>query len=279
MANKGRLGRGLGALIPTASREESNLREIMISEIKANPNQPRKNFNEQAFNDLVLTIKEIGVIQPIVVRKRDEFYEIVAGERRWRAAKTAGLKTLPCVVKQASEDASMQMALIENLQRQNLNPIEEAVAYDQLLKNGITQELLAKKLGLSRPYITNTVRLLRLPEEVKKLLSKGKITSGHARTIASLKDEKKQVSLAKKVVSAGLTVRQTEKEANTLNRPVKTKAGTKPENNSKITEQLTEALELKVVIRGDKNKGVVSIYFENKKQFNDLVKKISNGRK
>lgn len=274
MATKGRLGRGLSALIPANSKTEADLRHISVYNIIPNPKQPRKDFDGKAFDDLADTVKEIGVIQPVVVRQKNNTFEIIAGERRWRAAKKAGLKTIPCVVKKASEEVSLQMALIENIQRQNLNPIEEAEAYESLLNGvGMTQDELAKAIGISRPYITNTLRLLRLPEPVKEQLINGKISAGHARTIASLKDEKTQISLANKIINKGLSVRETEKAVDSLWHPAKEKE--KLVNVLKEQEMLSKALGLKVSVRQNNDRGVVSIYYEDDKQLNDIVRRIT----
>lgn len=279
MATKGKLGRGLSALIPSSGKEETDLRELSISNIKPNPNQPRKDFETEAFNELVLTIKQLGVIQPVIVtEKEEETFEIVAGERRWRAAQKAGLRTIPCVVKQTTEVTSVQMALVENLQRQDLNPIEEASAYEYLLNDGgLTQEKLAKILGLSRPYITNTIRLLKLPDEVRDSVVKGDISQGHARAIAALKDEKQQIKLARKVLARGLSVRETEAAVYSIWHPVQQKKSSSTEMNQE-QELLTKALGLKVTVRQNKDGGVVSIYYEKRKQLKNIVKRITKQR-
>ena len=273
MANNNKLGRGLGALIPSTQKDQSDLRQIKVTEINPNPKQPRKQFDEEAFNELVVTIKQIGVIQPVVVRKAEDNFQIIAGERRWRAAKEAGLKTLPCVVKDASQVTSVQMAIVENMQREDLNPIEEATAFQYLLNDGkMTQDKLAKKLGLSRPYITNTVRLLRLPAEVKSMLTEGRIDMGHARAITSLKDEKEQVKIAKKVLSKNMSVRDTEKAVSESWHPIKQKKQVRKELPEK--NKLENILEARVSIKQKNGRGVISIYYENKKQFKNIIKRI-----
>ncbi|MDP3012679.1 MAG: ParB/RepB/Spo0J family partition protein, partial [Candidatus Subteraquimicrobiales bacterium] len=170
------LGKGLGALIPIPDAGEVRIEEILIDNIIPNPNQPRKHFDPQAFEELVSSIKEFGLIQPIVVRTKENNFEIIAGERRWRAAKEAGLATIPAIIRNSTDTESLEMALIENIQRENLNAVEEATAYHQLIEDfDLTQGELASKLGKSRAAIANTLRLLDLPEEIKSLIAEGNL--------------------------------------------------------------------------------------------------------
>lgn len=185
--------------------------EIKISEIRSNPYQPRKIFDEEALNELASSIKEHGIVQPIIVKKSIKGYELVAGERRTKAAKIAGLETVPAIVKDFDDEQMMEIALIENIQRENLNPIEEAMAYDSILKSSnITQDELAKKFGKSRSYITNTLGLLRLPDDTKKYVEDNKLSMSHARALSKLDDTEQINRLANKIVNENLNVRAIE---------------------------------------------------------------------
>jgi ParB family chromosome partitioning protein len=225
MENKKRaLGRGLEQLFNTENLdlnsfeksvyETSSLdevREISLDELRPNPYQPRKNFDEQALKELASSIKEHGVFQPIIVKKSIKGYEIIAGERRYRASKLAGLETVPAIVRDFSDEEMMEIALLENLQRENLNAIEEALAYKSMIdKLGLTQDELAVKVGKSRSHITNMLGLLRLPDEVKDMVTDKKLSMGHARMISKLEDESKMKEMADKIYTEGLSVRQTE---------------------------------------------------------------------
>lgn len=206
------LGRGLGALIPELEVAESEGRlEIPISQIRANPFQPRREFDPIKLGELADSIREHGVLQPVLLRRVEGGYQLVAGERRLRAAEMAGLAKIPAVIGDFADTAMMQIALVENLQREDLNPIEEAEAYRRLLDEfGMTQEEVAQKVGKSRPVIANTLRLLNLPTTVREDLSAGRTTVGHARAILGLKGEEEQLDAWKDVVSSGLSVRETE---------------------------------------------------------------------
>lgn len=213
MAKKSGLGRGLNALISEANAETGNEPEavLSISEIVRNPNQPRKTFDEDKLAELADSIRQNGVLQPILVRRKGQKYEIVAGERRYQASKLAGLKEIPAVVREIDDDKVFQLALIENLQRSDLSPIEEAKGYKQLLTSrSLTQEELAKILSKSRSAIANTLRLMDLPVEVQHMMEQGLLTAGHARAILAVPSEEGRIKLAKKVVTESLTVRQTE---------------------------------------------------------------------
>jgi len=191
--------------------DEKDISEIPVDEIRSNPYQPRKIFNEEALKELAASIEVHGVVQPIIVKKSIKGYELIAGERRTRAAKLAGLTTIPAIVKDFSDDEMMEIALIENIQRENLNVLEEAIAYDKIIKTtGVTQEVLAKKFGKSRSYITNIIGILRLPEQVQKLIAENKISMGHARSLSKLEDNDKIIALADSVIKDELSVRQLE---------------------------------------------------------------------
>lgn len=206
------LGRGLSSLIPSlAPSGDSQLEELRPSAIVPNINQPRKYFDPEAFEELVSSISKHGLIQPIVVRPIGDGYELVAGERRWRAAKEAGLKTVPAIVRRSDDCQSLELALIENLQRENLNAIEEAIAYQHLIDEfEVTQTDLAERLGKNRTTISNTIRLLQLGPELREAISAGQLSSGHARALLTLDNPADQERLAAKVITEGLSVRQTE---------------------------------------------------------------------
>lgn len=214
MARRSGLGRGLGALIPTdgGGARGSALQEIPITQIRPNPHQPRKHFDEETLSSLAASIQELGVLQPVLVRTEgDDEYELIAGERRWRAAKRAGLQTVPALVRTVSELESVEQALVENLHRQDLNPLEEAAAYQQLIEDfGLTHEQLATRVGKSRASITNVLRLFQLPATVQRLVGEGQLSAGHAKALLGTPDRAFQESLARKVVTEGLSVRSTE---------------------------------------------------------------------
>ena len=215
MARKGGLGRGLTALIPAAeeapSGAESGLRELPIGSVQPNPLQPRRVFDEETLEGLVESVKELGVLQPILVRQRGDEFELIAGERRWRAAKRAGLPTIPAVVRSADDEASLEQALVENLHRQDLNALEEAGAYQQLIEDfGMTQEQVAKRVGKSRSAVANHLRLFQLPPAVQKLVGEGLLSAGHAKALLSHPDRSYQELLARRAVAEALSVRDVE---------------------------------------------------------------------
>jgi ParB family transcriptional regulator, chromosome partitioning protein len=213
VARRSGLGKGLGALIPTEARDrDSALRVVPMTSIKPNPLQPRTRFDEEAMSSLASSIREVGVLQPILVRETGEDeYELIAGERRWRAARRAGLQTMPVLVQSVSDVHSLEQALVENLHREDLNPLEEAGAFQQLVDEfGYTHEQVASRVGKSRTAVTNTLRLLQLPAGVQRALADGAISAGHARALLGTPDRSYQEELAKRVVAEGLTVRAVE---------------------------------------------------------------------
>jgi ParB family chromosome partitioning protein len=215
VARRSGLGRGLGALIPpeaSTTASTSALREVPVSAVRPNPHQPRSHFDEESLAALAASVRELGVLQPVLVRALDDdSYELIAGERRWRAAKRAGLPTIPVVVKEADDLASLEQAVVENLHRQDLNPLEEAAAYQQLLEDfGMTHEQLAERVGKSRVTITNTLRLFQLPPGIQKQVSDGSITAGHARALLGTPDRAFQEALARRIPTEGLSVRAVE---------------------------------------------------------------------
>ena len=220
MANERGLGRGLGALLGDAAlqSQEGGSLSLPISQVEPGLKQPRKRFEDEALHDLADSIRTHGIIQPLTVRRLSSgYYQIIAGERRWRAAKLAGLTEVPAVIIEADDRKTMELALIENLQREDLNPIEEANGYKSLMEDyGLTQEEAAKRVGKSRPAVANALRLLALPDPVCQLLEEGKLSAGHARAILAVPSGEAQMKLAKKVVADGLSVRQTESLAKRL---------------------------------------------------------------
>ena len=210
------LGRGLGALIPSDVTDDADatFQTVSISSIHPNQYQPRDHFDEETLDSLTSSVRELGVLQPLLVRKDGDRYELIAGERRWRAAKRAGLQDVPVIVREADDTSSLEQALVENLHRQDLNAIEEAVAYNQLVEDfSFTQEKIAKRVGKSRSAVANILRLLTLPTGVQKLVSQGRLSAGHARAIVAVDDEAEQVQIAERAVADDLTVRDVERLA------------------------------------------------------------------
>ena len=262
------LGKGLDAFFPKMEAEkEEVIKEIAINELRPNPYQPRKVFSDEAIEELKQSILEHGILQPIIVRKSIKGFEIVVGERRYRAAKAAKLEVIPAVVRELSEQQMMELAVLENLQREDLSPIEEGIAYQTLMKKlKFTQEELAKRLGKSRPHIANIVRLLSLPKAVQNYITDGKISMGHGRALLGLKNKDKLPALVDKILKDGLNVRQLEYLIQQLNENVSRE--TKPEKretkNVFIKEQetfLRERFGTTVHIKQNKNKGKIEIEF------------------
>ena len=238
MLKKG-LGRGLQALLPEAEvADGQGVTEVEIGLIRPNPSQPRKHFDEEKLDELATSIREHGVVQPLILRPRGEGYDLVAGERRWRAARLAGLRTVPAMVREFTEAQVMEISLIENLQREDLNPMEEALAFRRLTEEfGLNQEELGKRLGKSRPQITNTLRLLNLPPAIQDLVAAGQVSMGHAKVLLSLEDASIQDDLARRIVSHGLSVRDTENLTKRMSQARKMKgAGRKSARNPVLVD-------------------------------------------
>jgi ParB family transcriptional regulator, chromosome partitioning protein len=216
MNKRSGLGRGLGALIPTGGAVDtaagSSLTEIPVSSVVPNRFQPREHFDEDALASLTDSIREMGVLQPILVRPAvDDHYEIIAGERRWRAAKRAGMQHIPAIIREIEDTAALEHALVENLHRQDLNPLEEAAAYQQLMEDfGLTQELVAQRVGRSRSAVANTLRLFQLPPSIQRMIADGRLTAGHARALLATPDRELQEELADEILNRGLSVREVE---------------------------------------------------------------------
>lgn len=253
---------------------EGELRYIDINDIKPNAAQPRKAFDEDKLEELAESIEQHGLIQPIVLRSAEHGYEIVAGERRWRAARMIGLKELPCIVKELTDEENMLLAIIENMQREDLNPIEEAEGLKAMIDTyGLTQEQVSRGVGKSRPYITNSLRLLKLPPKLRYMTADGSLSMGHARALAAVKDEKLQIALAERTVSEGLSVRQIEKLAQesgktaAKRKPRKTKSA----DEKRVEMELREALGTKVTLQRKGARGRIEIEFYNGEEMERLI--------
>jgi len=284
MAKRGGLGTNLDALIPTSltvgGNEVAQQNEVSVDSISPNPKQPRTVFNEDAMAELVASIKEIGILQPPVVRQTSPGrYELIMGERRFRAAKLAGLRSIPVIIRQTPDNELLREALIENIHRSQLNPLEEAAAYTQLLQDfNCTHDELAQKLGRSRPLISNTMRLLNLPASVQSRVASGVISAGHARALLGLSNEAEIDRLAKRIVAEGLSVRAVEEiiaatSPKSAGKAKKKSSGTSPEVNE-IAEELGDHLDTRVKIKGGKTKGEISIEFSGYADLARIVKKI-----
>ncbi|MDR1136520.1 MAG: ParB/RepB/Spo0J family partition protein [Clostridiales Family XIII bacterium] len=254
---------------------KNGINYIEIHDIKPNAVQPRKYFSENAIDELAESIKEHGVIQPLIVRAAGEGYELVAGERRWRAAKKAGLKEVPCLLREITDEQNILIALIENMLREDLNPIEEAEAIKQAIDSyGITQEAISKSIGKSRPYIANAMRLLRLPPTVKRFLTDGILTGGHGKAIASVQDPEKQEKLAIYLAENGCSVREAEKLAAdpSFGEPKKT-AKPRPKNHAilAIEEELRTILGTKVSINNNGDKGKIELNYYSRDELDGLI--------
>ena len=266
MSARQALGKGLGALIPDKPLAEGERKKSFftcgIEEIQPNPFQPRKTFPDEPLQELVQSIREKGILQPLVVRRKGDRYELIAGERRWRAAQKAGIKEVPILVKDVLESELLELSLIENIQRENLNPIEEAEAYKGLAEQfRLTQEDISQKVGRDRATVANALRLLKLPPEIKQSLAEGKVSVGHARALLGLDSPEKQRTAWRKILAGGLSVRQTENLIRRL-RPKNPTASLKnaPEWDP-LVEELQRSLGTRVRIVGRKKRGRIEIDF------------------
>ena len=287
MARRGGLGTNLDALIPTSltvgDKEVGQQNEVAINSISPNPRQPRTHFDPVALEELIASIKEIGILQPPVVRQTTPGkYELIMGERRFRAAKAAGLKTIPVIIRQTPDNELLREALIENIHRSQLNALEEAAAYSQLLTDfNCTHEELAQKLGRSRPLISNTIRLMNLPTSVQQKLASGVLSAGHARALLGLSDAATIEKLAARIVSEGLSVRAIEEiisagapKGQSTKKPKQTKSAT-PELQE-IAERIGDALDTRVSIQGSAKKGTIVIEFAGAEDLKRITKALEN---
>jgi len=272
-----RLGKGLDAFFQDIDDTDETIQEIAVAECRPNPYQPRKNFQADAIEELKESILEYGIIQPLVVRKSIKGYEIVVGERRFRAAKEAGLETVPVIVKELTDDKMMELALLENLQREDLTPIEEAQAYSNLITElEITQEELSKRLGKSRSHIANMVRLLTLPEQVIANINNGTLSMGHGRALLGLKNKEQLTALVNKIIDNHLNVRQVEQLINQLNNDGSEakKSKKEPQKDIFIKEResvLREKLGTGVQIHRGKRKGKIEIEFYSNDDLDRII--------
>ncbi|MBQ4639666.1 MAG: ParB/RepB/Spo0J family partition protein [Clostridia bacterium] len=265
-AKKSALGRGLDVLLPDVQEADSGVREIGITEIDRNPDQPRRIFDEEALQSLADSIREAGVLQPLLVVEENGRYRIVAGERRFRAARMAGLTSVPCIVRSFSFQEQMEAALIENIQREDLNAIEEARAIRSLMENcGYTQEQAAGKLGKSRPAVANLLRLLNLPEAVQQMVIDGTLSAGHARVLAGVAGIHQQMMLAEKTAAEGLSVRALEKLAAIPEKPVKEPPAPKPLplELMDMENRLRDVFGVRTQIKGSTKKGKIILEYYN----------------
>ena len=286
MAKKG-LGRGLGALldagavVETTTETEKDVKKIKITQIEPNKAQPRTDFDEEKIEELADSIREYGLIQPIVVKlNKNGYYTIIAGERRWRAARKAGLKEVPAVIKDVSEQTEKEITLIENIQREDLNALEEAAGIKELMDvYGLTQEDVAKKIGRSRPAVANILRLLNLPEEIQKLVKEGTLSQGHARALLAVEDQVKAQEIAKLIIAQDMSVRQTEAYIANLSKVRTVKKPTKEEieisrHIKALEESLSSELGTKIKIVNKKNKGKIEIPYNSSEDFDRIIKLI-----
>jgi ParB family transcriptional regulator, chromosome partitioning protein len=281
------LGKGLGALIPTEGMRdlESSLQEIPLNLIEPNPNQPRENWDEEALSELAASIRELGILQPILVRTvGDDRYQIVAGERRWRAAHRAGLATVPAVIRDVDEATSVEHALVENLQREDLNPLEEATAYQQLIEDfQLTHDDIAKRVGRSRAAVTNTLRLLQLPPSVRHLVADNRLSSGHARALLGTPDRALQETLAQRALEESWTVRAVEdaiREAvstpSSPDEPLRARRPSlRPPGLLELEELLSDHLDTRVRVTMSAKRGKVVIEFATLEDLERIYRVIS----
>ena len=273
------LGKGLEALIPTITpAQTAAIREIPIDNIEPNPYQPRHRIDAESLQELAQSITEHGLIQPLIVTYAEEEgkYRLIAGERRWQAAKLAGLSTVPAIVKEATPRQMLELALVENVHRADLNPLEEAEAYRYLIEEfGLTQEEVARRVGKSRVAVANTIRLLRLPEEIKSALAQGLITEGHARALLALPSAEHQLKAMQSIIKRGLNVRQTEELVRRMQegKPVASKRAPSPEEQA-LEERFREALGTKVKLMRGRKGGRLVIFFYSDEELQALYERL-----
>ena len=283
------LGRGLGALIPSTSTskegsyysETTGYQDVPIGSISVNPYQPRDVFDEDALNSLSLSIREVGVLQPVLIRRKSsDTFELIAGERRWRAAKRAGNETIPAIVRDVEDLTSLEHALVENLHRQDLGPLEEAAAYQQLIDDfQLSQEAVAKRVGKSRPAIANALRLLQLPSSVQGFLMDGRLTAGHARALLGLPSRQEQDQLANRAIKENLTVREVEKivrDGSVSTKGTKKRSVKKSVAELEVERILSELLSTRVGVTIGSRRGKITIDFANDEDLTRILNIIEN---
>jgi len=280
VAERRRLGRGLDALIPAEDMQtgpSGEVREIELSKIELNPKQPRFDMDEEKLGHLADSVRSSGVIQPVLVRPAGELFELVCGERRLRAARMAGLGTVPAIVRDVPDEKMLELALIENIQRHDLNPIEQALGVRRMISElDLTQEEAGRRLGLNRSTVANTLRLLNLPEELQAMVSRGTLTAGHARALLSVENNARRTRLANLVVQKGMSVREAERLAAGHSDGHKTTKITRPSPNVvQLEERLSEALGTKVEIKPRKKGGKIVLHFNDNDDFERLFEQLS----
>ncbi|HOJ25865.1 MAG TPA: ParB/RepB/Spo0J family partition protein [Candidatus Saccharicenans sp.] len=272
------LGKGLEAFIPEefGILKEDRYAEVEIEKIRPNPHQPRTQFDEASINELATSIKETGIIQPLLVVPEEDHYKLIVGERRWRAAQRAGLRVVPVIIRNMTEDKQLEVSLIENIHREDLNPLEIAEAFERLVNQlGLTQQEVADRVGKDRASVANYIRLLKLQPEIKTLIRDGKLSMGQARAILSLEDEELQKSVAFQAVEKSLSVRETEKLVQKLKeRPPRTQKSLEDPDLKALEEELIQCLGTKVTIAGQRNKGTIRIFYFSLEELNRIYDKI-----
>jgi ParB family chromosome partitioning protein len=276
--SKKALGKGLGAFIPDefSILKEERFAEVEIDEIKPNPFQPRMKFDDQSIEELAQSIRESGVVQPVLVTPEDDHYKIIVGERRWRAAQKAGLRKIPVLIRNVPREKQLEISLIENIHREELNPLEIGQAYQRLMdEQGYTQQEVAEKVGKDRTSVTNYVRLLKLPQEIQDHVNGGTISMGHARALLALEEASAQLFACRQVVDKGLSVRNTEKLVNRLKeRPPRTQRHLEDPDLRALQEEMLKILGTKVLISGSRTKGVLKIFYFSLDDLNRIYDRV-----
>ena len=276
MVSRHGLGRGLGALLPAApateAAQEGTIREIAVESIAPNPRQPRKDFEINRLRELATSLKHSGILQPVVVRKQGEGYQLIVGERRWRAAKLAGIERIPALIREAGDGESLELALVENLLREDLNPIEEAEAYQRLLAEfNWTQEDLAERVGKDRSSIANCLRLLRLPEAIQADLRAGRLTMGHARALLSLESAAEQLKLRDQILAHSWSVRATEEGVKSKGRHLRPRPGRRSPELTALEDTFRERLATRVRVVGNERRGRIEIVYTSREDLDRLA--------
>jgi ParB family chromosome partitioning protein len=272
------LGKGLSAFIPEEFGiiKEERYAELDVSQLKPNPLQPRMKFDENSINELALSIRESGVIQPVLVVQEEGHFKIIVGERRWRAAQKAGLKKIPVMIRNLPPDKQLEISIIENIHREDLNPLEIALAYHRMAEElGFTQQEIAEKVGKDRTSVTNYLRLLKLPQEIQDALGDGSLSMGHARAILALEESEAQLAAFREIMDKGLSVRNSEKLANKLKeRPPRVQRSLEDPDLHALQEELLKTLGTKVLISGNRNKGTLKIFYFSLDDLNRIYERI-----